>query len=115
MQDAEKIQFNGSPETYRNWRSRIIDHMCTGNQSWGRLLELVEKMRVPLTFGYLNTVTDVDGVWLDLPHLSRDLWSFLGPKLGESTYSRRIQIAGGEDRNGLEFWRRLYMENEGGC
>ena len=98
------------------WRDRIRDHLCAGHQPWGRLLEQhVEKSRLPLTFEILHRTTHLEFAQLDLPHLSRDLWTFLGPRLGESIYSRRIQLAGGEDRNGIELWRRLYMEHEGGA
>ena len=39
----------------------------------------------------------------------------MGPRLGDTTYNLRVQKAGGEDRNGLELWRKLFLENEGGA
>ena len=97
------------------WWSRVRDHITAGYQPWGRLLDLVERQRVPLTFNYLAIYPRIDGVHLDLGWLSKELWSFLSPRLGDSVYSSRIQKAGGEDRNGLELWRRLYMDTEGGA
>ena len=91
------------------------DHLCAGHQPWGRLLEVVEKHREALTFQKLSSISTVDGATLDLPVISRQLWCFLGPRLGDSLYSRRVQLAGGEDQNGLELWRKLFMEFEGGA
>ena len=44
--DKDYMKFNDNPEQYRMWASRIRDHLISGHQSWGRLLDLVEKMRV---------------------------------------------------------------------
>ena len=35
--------------------------------------------------------------------------------LGNKVYDRRLQLTNGEDCNGLELWRRLYLENKGGA
>ena len=115
INDPDLKKPNNDADNYRVWRNWIKYHICSGNQARGRLLEVMEKHRTPLTFAFLQQTTTVDGAPLDLPHLSRDLWSFLGPRLGDDVYSRRTQIAGGEDRNGFELWRRLFMENEGGA
>ena len=108
-------QFDGRITSYRLWHSRILDHLVGGYQAWGRLLDLVQKYRQPLTFRALNDIRSVDDAPLNLPWLSRHLWTFLGPRLGDSIYQRRVQMAGGEDSNGLELWRRLFIENEGGA
>ena len=79
VQDSELTKFNGDTGAYKLWWSRIRDHLCASHQSWGRLLDLAEKHRIPMTFQYLQGVETVDDFWLDLPHLSRDLWAFLGP------------------------------------
>ena len=47
--------------------------------------------------------------------MSRELWRFLGPSIDEPIYDRRAQMAGGEERNGLELWRKLHDTNEGGA
>ena len=39
----------------------------------------------------------------------------MGPHLGEQPYTNRIQKAGGEERNGLELWRKLLEEHESGA
>ena len=113
--DKDMIKFDNKPEAYRNWSNRIRDHLVAEHQPWGRLLDVVEKARIPLTFSWLAACPGIDGARLDLPWLSRHLWTFLGNRLGDSIYVRRIQVAGGEESNGLELWRRIFMENEGGA
>ena len=35
--------------------------------------------------------------------------------LANSVHERRLQLTGGEDNNGLELWRSIFQENEGGA
>ena len=63
----------------------------------------------------MASIPHTDGAALDLVWLSKELWSFLGPKLGEDPYKNRVQTARGEDRNGLELWRNLFEANQGGA
>ena len=34
---------DGRPDHYKNWSSRVKDHLMASNLSWGRLLEVAEK------------------------------------------------------------------------
>ena len=43
------VSFNGRSETYRNWSSRAKDHIMSTNLNWGRVLEVIERKRQPLT------------------------------------------------------------------
>ena len=81
--DKDLAKFDGKPESYRLWWNRIRDHICAGHQPYGRLLELVEKSRKALSFQRLRDIPDVDGVHLDLVTISKHLWCFLGPRLGQ--------------------------------
>ena len=112
-QDVPK--FDGRTPTYRNRWNRLRDHISSCYQPWGRILDLVERSRVPCTFKFPSTYHTIDGADLDLVWLSKDLWCFLGPRLGDAVYSSRVQKAGGEGRNGLELWRKLFEEHEGGA
>ena len=47
--------------------------------------------------------------------VSNNLWGVLGPYMHDNLYMRRVQLVNGEDGNGLELWRRLYSECEGGA
>ena len=46
--------------------------------------------------------------------ISQTLEGFLVDYLSDSTYKRRNQLCGGEPGNGLEMWRYLYQEFQGG-
>ena len=74
-----------------------------------------QRQKVPLSFSVLRSYPKVDGVTLELVRLSKELWGFLRPMLVEAPYHSRIQKAGGGDRNGLELWRDLFREHEGGA
>ena len=84
------------------------------NQGWGRVVELTEMQRSPLTKHRLAAMGGVDEAPLNLNQLSSHLWTFLGQHcLEDVVYSRRLQLTNGEDLNGLELWRRLFLENQG--
>ena len=51
----------------------------------------------------------------DLCGLPQALWTLLGTLMGDEIHPRREALAGGEEGNGLELWRVLYLENEGGA
>ena len=107
---------DGKAESYRNWASRVKDHLMSNNLSWGRLLEVVEKQRAPLTKVRLMSITGVDNASLNLVKISQLLWAFLGNHcFRNSVYERRLQLTSGEDHNGLELWRALFQENQGGA
>ena len=100
--------FNGKSDAYANWASRVKDHLSSCNLGWGRVLEVIEKERSPLTKVRLATIEGLDGANLDMIRLSQILWAFLGNHcLGNAVYERRLQLTGGEDNNGLELWRAL--------
>jgi hypothetical protein len=65
----------------------------------------------PLTRSWLE-VNNINGInaW----DISTMLESFIVDYLPKSIYNRRTQWAGGEFGNGFEFWRRLYIEFQGG-
>ena len=84
------------------------------NVHWGRILEVIQTERMPLTKNRMQHMT-IDGVWLDLIGLSDRLWAFLGARMKDPLYMNRLQMVSGEDGNGLELWRKLYMQCEGGA
>ena len=88
--------FGGTAEQYQNWSSRVKDHLMASNLAWGRLLEVVEKQRQPLTKMRQATIAGVDGAELDLLKISQILWSFLGSHcFANKVYERRLQLTGG--------------------
>ena len=107
--------FDSKPDTYRFWSARIKDHLASCHPPWVTLLELVEKDRTPMTFARMRNMRAVDNVWINLPEIAINLYSFLGMHLGSDTYMRRPQLVDGEEGNGIELWRKLYLQNEGGA
>ena len=88
----------------------------SNNLSWGRILEVIEKEKTPLTRARLATCTGIDQANIDIVKVSQLLWSFLGNHCFQnSVYERRLQLTNGEDHNGLERWRAPYQECEGGA
>ena len=69
----------------------------------------------------MKGMRSLDNVWcgpwpgLNLVDISMNLWSFLGMHMDNNVYMRRATLVDGEEGNGLELWRKLYMENEGGA
>ena len=56
----------------------------------------------------------VDAAPLDLKRISTQLLSVLGQHcLANNAYDRRLQPTNGEECNGLELWRRLFVEHKG--
>ena len=96
--------FSGKPEGYKNWASRVKDHLMSSNLAWGRLLEVAERDRYPLTRARLASMAGIDQADLDLNKLSQILWSFIGSHaLKDTVYERRLQLTGGRTTTGLSF------------
>ena len=91
------------------------DHLISSSCSWSRLLELVEQERRPFSQEKQKIIKTVDGVHVDLSFISNQLWAFVGNHLSPNVYSNRLSMVGGEEYNGLELWRKLYLDNEGGA
>ena len=80
----------------------------------GRVLEVIQRERMPVTMDRLSRMR-IDGAWLDLVQISDRLWGLLGAHIKEPLYMTRMQMVSGEEGNGLELWRKLYMTCEGGA
>ena len=107
--DKDQQNFDGKSDTYRTWWNRIRDHLCAGYMPWGRLWEIVEKSRDPLSFKKLSEITDVDGAYLDVAAISRQLRCFLGARVGDSIYMRRVQLAGGRGSKRLRAAEKTFF------
>lgn len=109
-------QFNGRIGTYQTWYDSIRDHLISSNEGWGRLLDLVEHERPPRSMQRLRDMQTVDGCPMDMIFNATQLWSFMGNHcLHDAVFSRRLQLVKGESSNGLELWRKVFMENKGGA
>ena len=85
----------------------------------GDLLKYVESEQTPLNWTKLSTSSPMitvqsHGFTCDLVSVSKTLWAFMGEHMTATLFDRRTAMASGEERNGLELWRRLYRTHEGG-
>ena len=103
--------FTGEPKDFKLWRNRMIDHMCRSTQKWRQILEYITAGHTQLLKDLLMA-TNVDGInaW----DISTMLEAFMVDWLPRNMYNRRTQWAGGEFGNGFEFWRRMFIEYQGG-
>lgn len=86
------------------------------NVGWGRVLHLVKRERYPLTLALLRQTSTVDQADVDMEFLATQVWSVLGQHaFGDYIYGRRTQLANGEAYSGIDLWRRLHVESNGGA
>ena len=107
-------KFSGDSANYKTWADRIMDHLARGNSYWRTLLKSLQACTLNIQRSWL------EGQWVQGVcgwDLSEKLENFIMTYVGDSLYSRRIQLAGGEAQagNGFEIWRKLYQEHHGGA
>ena len=110
----ELKSFDGIAANDKQCHTRVRDHCHMFNPDWRRLLNLVEKSHAPITWAYMG-ISKIDALRpQDLVAIAHDLWAFLGSVMTDAIHPRRQALAAGEDGNGLELWRALYYQYEGG-
>ena len=91
---------------------KLTDHIATDNEHWRNLLFHVQKSdNAPITYVTLSNLRFGKLTGWDL---SLDLWNFVSKRFGTNIYERRKKWVNGEEGNGFELWRRLFVEYEGG-
>lgn len=104
--------FDGRVENYKVWSDRVKDHCTGGNLNYNIVFELIEKSKQPIRWSALANATPSLPT-ANLQQVASQLWTFIGNNVSDLTHQRRSQLAVGEQFNGMELWRILYMENEG--
>ena len=99
---------------YDNWRRRIRDHFVSVNCNYAKVFDLVEQQRTPINWHQLTTLRVPELPYLNWQWVSTHLWSFTGAYLTDSQLTNRVTLVGGQEFNGLEHWRALYLQNCGG-
>ena len=69
--------FGGDILTYKDWHDMVRDHLLSANQGYGRLIYELEREKVPLSMARLQTYPTVKNMTVDLPWVTRTLWTFL--------------------------------------
>ena len=110
----ELKSFNGDITNYDNWRRRIRDHFTQTNMFYKEIFDLVEAEKGLIQWDKLKSLTVASLPNLDWQWISSQIWSFTGRFMSDTLFGRRLTLAGGQEFNGLELWRSLYMENMGG-
>ena len=72
------------------------------------------KKKEPIKLEQLALATELEISPEDWLWVATELWTFLGDVIDEALYPRRKVLAGGEDDNGVELWRRFNVDHEGG-
>ena len=96
------------------WKSKVIDHLCASTSRWRELLKKTQESEGLIM---RKCLLDIHVDWGENKWtISEDLENCLVKFFNGSMYNRRDQLCGGpgERGNGLEMWRRLYLEFEGG-
>ena len=105
--------FDDRWENYEGWYSRIREHAAQGNQLYLRIFDLIEATPRPIRNDELADLK-VEGLQVDWKWISVKLWTFIGDHVTDLIHSRRVQLTLGEEFNGLELWRALYVKHKGG-
>ena len=100
---------------YRNWADRVKDHCKEVNPSYSYIFELIQRERQPIAMNALGMYTLPDGVTVDLHWIAKHLWSFIGRNVTDVVHGRRLTLTQNQEDNGVELWRALFVENEGGA
>ena len=106
--------FDGSLQWYDKWRLRIQHHFIATNMFYKNIFDMIESSREPIPFRQLATANvpllpNVNWVWL-----SNHIYGFVGKCMNDTMLGRTATLAGGEEFNGFELWRALFVEFRGG-
>ena len=84
------------------------------NHGYGRILHEIESEKMPLPWSRLNS-TNIHGLNVDIPWISRALWTAMVSNMTRTFRRSCAQLIGGEETNGIELWRYLFFKNQGGA
>ena len=106
--------FDGSIQFYDKWRLRIQHHFIATNMFYKNIFDMIENSREPIPFRSLATASvpllpNVNWIWL-----ANHIYGFIGKCMNDTMLGRMATMAGGEEFNGFELWRALFVEFRGG-
>ena len=109
------MPWNGDMLKYREWRELLRDHLLGTNQGYGRILHEIEKYRTQLSMNYLICRRSLPGMNIDMLWITKQLWTFLVRHVNRDTRKSFKTLVDGEELNGAELWRSLFVNNNGGA
>ena len=104
---------DGHLENYDVFYVRMRDHYSNTNPSYIRILDKVEQTNETITMERLRTV-QMENLELDWDWLSQHLWTTMAYFVNDTVLSRRKVYTQGEEWNGIELWRAMFVEGKGG-
>ena len=110
----ELRSFDGDMAAYDNWRRRIRDHFVSVNCNYALVFDLIEQQKTPIDWNLLATTRVAELPYLNWSWVATHMWSFTGAYLTDNQLTNRSTLVGGQEFNGLEHWRALYLQNCGG-
>ena len=113
--ELEDNPFDGDIHHYKEWRDNIRDHLLGCNQGYGRVLWEIEHCKFPLSMRFLEANPTLAGMNIDMTWITRSLWTFMLKHAKKSTRNMFKTLVDGEELNGAELWRTLYVQNKGGA
>ena len=93
----------------------MIDICAKQHQGWRRVLNWTLKQKQPIRFEFLELSSELGIPSQEWKWLTSEFWTFLGETISKSLHLRRKVLAGGEEDNGLEIFRRFSADHEGGA
>ena len=106
--------FDDNWEMYEGWCSRMREHAATSNTKYLHIFDLIEKTGRPIRSTDLDTLS-VEGLKVNWRLIAIKLWTFIGDNVTNLIHSRRTQLTQGDEFNGIELWRSLYIKHKGGA
>ena len=106
--------FDGNIQWYDKWRLRIQHHFIATNMFYKNIFDMIESSREPIPFRQLSTASvpllpNVNWIWM-----ANHIYGFVGKCMNDTMLGRMATLAGGEEFNGFELWRALFVEFRGG-
>ena len=115
--DLANHPFANVMKDYADWSMNMTNHLISCNQGYGKILHHVHKEKTPLTYERLRSTHasgGFPGLNVDLIWVARALWTFIYEHVTTGAKRSLVNKVGkAENLNGLELWRRLFVDNEG--
>ena len=106
--------FKGVSIHYKTWHHRMRNNWVRENTGYATLIKMIEAETSPMTWEIIKHGVMLSGKMVDLVYVATQMWSSIGDHLDDTMFDRMSQLASGEDENGVELWRRLWSDHEGG-
>ena len=107
--------WNGDMIKYNEWRTLMRDNLVGAYQRYGRRIHEIKACKHPLTLDFLNNHRNLPGMNIDMPWITTALWTFIVRNVKADARKNFKSLVDGEELNGAELWRMLYVTNEGGA